>query len=93
MFLAIPSRSWNSSKRVTPKKASLMISRVHHSPITSSACAIEQFMSSNDARRMGHTLQGCIMQLKRRNVSCMTQRSQRTPATWMVSLCVAMAPA
>src|ERR687898_1993153 len=52
MLRAMPSRPWNSSKRVTPKNASRRISSVHHSPITSSDRATEQLMSSNDARRM-----------------------------------------
>src|ERR671912_633267 len=52
MLRAMPSRAWNSSKRVTPKNASRRISSVHHSPINSSDRATEQFMSSNDARRM-----------------------------------------
>src|SRR5918994_304107 len=52
MLRAMPSRVWNSSKRVTPKNASRRISSVHHSPITSSDRATEQLMSSNDARRM-----------------------------------------
>jgi hypothetical protein len=53
MLRAMPSRSWNASKRVTPKKASRRIRSVHHSPITSSDWAIEQFISSNEALRTG----------------------------------------
>jgi hypothetical protein len=59
----MPRRSWKSSNRVTPKKASRRISGVHHSPITSSERAMEQFISSNDVRRIGHTvaLLSCMM--------------------------------
>src|SRR6476661_896308 len=52
----IPRRSTKSSKRRTPRKALRRISKVHHSPITSSDWAIEQRMSANEAFRMGPTL-------------------------------------
>jgi len=43
MFGARRIRCWKRSKRVTPMKASRMISRVQRSPTTSRARATEQF--------------------------------------------------
>jgi hypothetical protein len=42
-FRAIPRLSWNSSKRRSPRKASLRIRRVQRSPTSSRERAIEQF--------------------------------------------------
>src|SRR2546421_11654799 len=45
-----PEASLKASKRVTPRKASRRMRRLHHSPTTSRHWATEQFMSSNLVR-------------------------------------------
>src|SRR4051794_8696965 len=74
MLGAIPRRSRNSSKRVTPKNASRMISSVHHSPMISSDWATEQFMSSNEVRLMSQAYHaGLHHETLARRVRFMTQ--------------------
>src|SRR6185369_1355875 len=50
MFLAMPRLRSNWLKRVSPKNASRMMSRLHQSPNASRAWAIPQFMSSKRLR-------------------------------------------
>ncbi len=52
MLREIPRRLWKSSNRVTPKKASRMMSMVHHSPTISRHWATEQSMSAKLFRSM-----------------------------------------
>ena len=47
---ACPTRSLRASKRMTPTKPSRIMSSVHRSPMTTSALATEQFMSSRLVR-------------------------------------------
>src|SRR5215467_2970323 len=58
----MPSRSWNWSKRLTPKKASRRISIDHHSPTTSRHCAIEQCMAAKLLRSMFPILVSCMIE-------------------------------
>src|ERR1700737_4644479 len=62
MLREMPSRSWNWSKRVTPRKASRTISIDHHSPTTSRHCATEQCMSAKLLRSTEPRIEGCIIE-------------------------------
>src|SRR5215475_6492715 len=69
----MPSRSWNWSKRLTPKKASRRISIDHHSPATSRHCAIEQCMAAKLLRSMLPILVSCVTRLTCSTVGSMTE--------------------
>src|SRR2546421_1821562 len=62
MLREIPSLAWKSSKRRTPRNASRMINRLHHSPTTSRHWATEQFISSKLVRCTTSTLVSCIIE-------------------------------
>jgi hypothetical protein len=58
----MPRRSWKSSKRVTPKNASLTMSMLHHSPTASRHWAIEQLISRKLVRCTGTSLVSCFIE-------------------------------
>jgi len=62
MLREIPSLAWKSSKRVTPRKASLTMSRLHHSPTTSRHWATEQVMPSKLVRCTNPSIEGCVIE-------------------------------
>ncbi len=62
MFREIPSRSWKSSKRVTPMKTSRTMSIDHHSPTTSRHWATEQCISAKLLRSTHQSLMGCMIE-------------------------------
>src|SRR6266508_132658 len=91
---AIPSRCWKSSKRDTPKKASLTMSMLHHSPTASRHCATEQVMSSKLFLCTNSSLPGCVRQLTSGTVGFMTglaspatARPQTRPGIVLAILC------
>src|SRR5215468_3359575 len=69
----MPSRSWNWSKRLTPKKASRRISIDHHSPATSRHCAIEQCMAAKLLCSMFPILVSCVIEPTCSIVGSMTE--------------------
>ena len=62
MLREIPSRLWNSSKRVTPRKASRTMSMLHHSPTTSRHWATEQSKPAKLLRSIAPSLLSCIIE-------------------------------
>src|ERR1700686_3031147 len=82
MLREIPSRAWKSSKRVTPRKASLTMSRLHHSPTTSRHWATEQVMSSKLVRCTNTSIEGCVMERTPPRLGSMRKLSPKgTPMT------------
>src|SRR5689334_10923202 len=74
----MPSRSTKSSKRRTPRKQSRRMSSVHHSPMTSRAWAMEQFMSSNDAFRTPPIVRELRDETQPAKLSFVTQLNRRS---------------
>ena len=72
MLREIPRRRWNSSNRVTPRKASRTMSMLHHSPTTSRHWATEQSMSAKLLRSM-QPGSGLHYETQCARVSCMTE--------------------
>ena len=71
----MPSRSWNSSKRVTPRKASRRMSGVHHSPMISSDLGdAAVHVGEGDSAHVTHATDlSCVMKLCSATVRCMKQ--------------------
>src|SRR5688572_18182357 len=87
----MPRRSTKSSNRRMPRNESRRISRVHHSPITSSDWASEQFMSAKDDLRTVPTVSELHHATQGGRLSCMTKLTAE-PATTEFDRTTAVAP-
>ena len=84
MLRLMPSRCWNESKRLMPRKASRTISIDHRSPTASKNWATEQFILAKLLRSMRPNIPGCMKELNRPIVHPMTEltgvRGETKPA-------------
>src|SRR5262249_6386053 len=74
----MPSRCWNSSKRVTPRNASRTISNDHHSPTASRHWATEQCISEKLLRSTSEFYHRTLAAVRRPRFERLPSRARLT---------------